>query len=398
MTDRSVLAASNYNAWPEVFNGQSYAFLNVISQVENADLLAPYAPAHARGSGVRPTLGYLGTEFLLRSYSQVRRLAGWSRYSPMQTVRLEKDYDVFFYMCQAPMDLAALASIKGWRERSGIAVAYILETWSRLFERDKAELRLLDNFDHVFVLNAASIPKLRNYTKTPCTFLASATDCLLATPLPNPPSRTIDVFSMGRGSLKTHQKLVQLGQRDPGFLYVYDTLRRGAVLDWSEQRALTANLIKRSRFFEVYAHSVPDRDGLAKSINESCLSTRYFEGAAGGAVLIGSAPPCPEYKDHFDWTDALIEIPSDPRDMGLILADLNGQPERLAQAGLSNATQCLRRHDWGHRWAQILDRLGLDAPSELDSRLARMRSLADSAIPKCSHNSRDPSENRTMNV
>ncbi len=391
MIERSVLLASNYNAWPEVFNGQSYAFLNVVSQVENADLLAPEAPAHARGSGVRPTLGYLGTEFLLRSYSQVRRLAGRSRYSPMQTVHVEKDYDVFFYMCQAPMDLAALASIKGWRERSGIAVAYILETWSRLFDRDKAELRLLDDFDHVFVLNAASIPKLGAYTKTPCTFLASATDCLLATPFPDPPPRTIDVFSMGRGSQKTHQKLVELAQRDPGFLYVFDTLRRGAVVDWSEQRALTAKLIKRSRFFEIYAHSVPDRDGSAKSINESCLSTRYFEGAAGGAVLIGSASPCPEYKEHFDWTDALIEVPSDPRDMGMILADLVNQPERLAQASLSNATQCLRRHDWGHRWAQILECLGLEASFELEARLGSMQSLADAAVARGTVRSREPS-------
>ena len=49
VSDRSVLAASGYNAWPEAFNGQAYAFLNVIRMIEGADILAPEALPFEQG-------------------------------------------------------------------------------------------------------------------------------------------------------------------------------------------------------------------------------------------------------------------------------------------------------------------------------------------------------------
>jgi hypothetical protein len=378
MINRNVLLASNYNAWPEVFNGQSFGFLNVVSQLENAEIAAPPPLPYVRGFGVRPSLNYLATELAHRSYSQIRHAIGLPRYTPMQEVRVEKNYDVFFYMCQTPMDLAPLQSIKGWRERSGVAAAFILESWSRLLERDKAELRMLDEFDHVFVLNASSIPHLAHYTSAPCTYLASATDCLLATPYPDVPKRTIDVYSMGRGALHIHQQLIARAKRDPGFLYMHDTSRRGAISDWAEHRTLTANLIKRSKFFEVSSHAVPDREGVTKSVGESCLSTRLFEGTAGGAILVGSAPDCPEFREAFDWPDALFELSPDA-DFGSYLSELERHPDRLARARVSNVTHSLRRHDWAHRWARVLETFGLARSEAHEERHHYMTEIARSA-------------------
>ena len=376
MSDRSVLVASNYNAWPEAFNGQAYAFLNVIRSVEDADVLAPNAFAYTKGRALRPAFRYLAGELAYRSLSQLRRGIGRTRYSTMQPVSPGKDYDLFFFMCQFPGDLSALNRVRGWRERSGKAVAFILETWSHQLHTAKAELRLLDKFDHVFVFNAASIPHLAKYTSTPCSYLAAASDCALATPFPDPPERTVDVFSMGRRSPHAHDQLIEIARANNAFLYVYDTSRHGEIINWAENRFLSASLIKRSKFFIAYDHTIVDRGGISKNFAERSLSTRYFEGAAGGAVLIGSAPDVPEFHRFFDWNDAVIDIPAKPADIGAILADLNAQPERLQRSSIMNVTQSLRRHDWAHRWDEILKTLGLQRSSLLQERLDKLDSLA----------------------
>jgi Glycosyl transferases group 1 len=376
MSDRSVLVASNYNAWPEAFNSQAFAFLNVIRSVEFADVLAPEALSFTRGRTIRPTFEYLIGELASRSVSQLRRGMGLTRFSPIKRVKLKKDYDVFFFMCQFPIELSALKRIHGWRERSGKAVAFILETWSHQLHTAKAELRLLDDFDHVFVLNAASLSNLPKFTSAPCSFLATASDCLLGTPYPDPPERTIDVFSIGRRSPHAHDQLIEMAKASNSFLYVYDTTRQGTATSWAESRLLTASLIKRSKFFVAYDHTVVDRDNIPKNFNERSMSTRYFEGAAGGAVMIGTAPSCSEFEQFFDWEDALIEVPADPQNLSEILADLNAQPERLRRISTANAVQSLRRHDWAHRWDEVLRTLGYGRTRMMQQRLDRLDELA----------------------
>jgi Glycosyl transferases group 1 len=376
MFDRSVLVASNYNAWPEAFNSQAYAFLDVIRSVEFADVVAPEALSFTKGRTLRPTFGYLIGELAFRSVSQLRRGMGLTRYSTMQPVRLKKDYDLFFFMCQFPIELSALKRIHGWRERSGKAVAFVLETWSHKLHTAKAELRLLDDFDHVFVLNAASIPHLAKFTSAPCSFLATASDCLLGTPFPDPPERTVDVFSIGRRSPHAHDQLIEMARASNSFLYVYDTTRQGIAINWAETRLLTASLIKRSKFFVAYDHTVVDRGGISKDFNERSISTRYFEGAAGGAVMIGTAPACPEFERLFDWEDALIEIPANPENLSEILAGLSARPERLQRISTVNAIQSLRRHDWAHRWDEVLKALGLSRTKKMQQRLDELDELA----------------------
>lgn len=379
MSERSVLVASNYNAWPEAFNGQAYAFLEVIRSVEGADVLAPDALPYTAGRSIRPSFSYLGGELLFRSLSQVRRSLGLTRYAPIQRQPVERDYDLFFFMCQFPIDLASLDRFPGWRQRSTKAVAFILEPWSHLLHTARAELRLLNKFDHVFVFNPGSIRHLAEYAKTPCSYLASATDCLLATPFPDPPVRSIDVYSMGRRSPETHAQLVKLARASNAFFYVYDSSRHGATVDWADNRFMTASLIKRTKFFIAYDHTVVDRGGINKNFQERSLSTRYFEGAAGGAVMLGSAPDCPEFAQYFDWDDAVIEIPVKPEDIGSILTRLNSEPERLERVSKTNAIQSLRRHDWAHRWDEILKTCGLPRSRLLQERLDRLESIASGA-------------------
>lgn len=375
MAQRRVLLASNYNAWPEAFNGQAYAFLNVIRQLEDADLLAPPAGGFASGRGVRPSFSYLLGELYHRSKTSLGRLAGVAAGSPMAPVRVEHDYDLFAYVCQFPLELSALNRMRGWRKRSKVAVAYILETWSHLLPQARSELNILDQFDIVYVLNKASIPALRRYTSTRCRPLPSASDCLLSTPLPLAGPRPIDVYSMGRRSPAIHTKMMELAQESADFTYVYDTMRHGMIPSWPDHRFLTAQMIKRSQYFVAYDHNVEDA-GPSKNFTEPSLSTRYFEGAAGGAVLIGSRPQAPEFSEHFDWDDAVIELPTDTQDLARYFRELAAQGERLQIARMTAAVESLRRHDWAHRWSAILRDLGLEETEAHRHRKRRMDEIA----------------------
>jgi hypothetical protein len=166
-----------------------------------------------------------------------------------------------------------------------------------------------------------------------------------------------------------------LARHSDDFTYVYDTLHGGTVIDWSEHRFLTASMMKRSRYFIAFNPPDVGGGGKGKWKQEQALSTRYFEGAAGGAVMLGSAPQCTEFAKAFDWPDAVI--PLDPGgDIGSLIASLDRDPERLETIRSRNVRECLSRHDWSHRWATILDELGLEPTAALDQRIGGLRALA----------------------
>lgn len=121
VTNRSVLLASNYDVWREPFNGQSQSFIKVVAGLEDADILAPGGARYLGGQTV-PTLGYLFGELSHRIASRVRRSVGRADHSNMVPTSVEKNYDVFFFCCQFPHELAALDRLKGWRERCDTAV------------------------------------------------------------------------------------------------------------------------------------------------------------------------------------------------------------------------------------------------------------------------------------
>lgn len=124
-----------------------------------------------------------------------------------------------------------------------------------------------------------------------------------------------------------------------------------------------------------------------KVANEQVLAARLFEGAAGGAVMLGTAPQCAEFQAFFDWPDAMIEVSPQATDIAAIIDDLDAQPERLARIRLTNAAQCLLNHDWAHRWEQVLSTMGLQPRQQLTNRKAQLRAIASAATVAPSHGS-----------
>lgn len=371
---RKVLLVSLYNAIPQPWYGVAYEFLKVIAEVEAGATIAAPEP-EVRFAGLMKPLATELSRFRAKAVATSRRALGRASMARMRPVRIDENFDLCFYMCQFPREIPEIDRAVHWRRRSKIACAFILETWRHTLSRHRANLRLLDRFDHVFVLNAESIPFLRQYTTAPISFLPPGADCLAVPETAWQPERSIDFLSLGRRTPSAHAHLRDFADSH-GKFYVYDVWGNMRARDWSEVRRMNADFIRRSRYFTVWDPASLRTGKTTALVGQSAISTRYFEGAAGGAILLGSRPQVPEFDQLFDWPDAVVDLPDTREDMWATLRALDADPQRRERIGLANRTQSLRRHDWAYRWAEILSTLGLPRTSQLAARLAALQRRA----------------------
>jgi hypothetical protein len=185
----------------------------------------------------------------------------------------------------------------------------------------------------------------------------------------------IDVYSMGRRAPAIHAQLVELAEQQQLF-YLYDTTSMGLVTDWHESRLMTFNLIKRAKYFTAFDPMIGSAIKASESAGEPALPMRYFEGTAGGSVVIGTTPRAKEFADEFDWPDVVIEVDPFTPNIRKVLDELEAEPERTARIRLANATNALRRFDWSYRWADILKSLGLAPTPEMRKRREALHARA----------------------
>jgi len=147
-----------------------------------------------------------------------------------------------------------------------------------------------------------------------------------------------------------------------------------------QHRSLVANIAKRSRYFLANVAKINYR---SETHGQSEIGFRFFEGAAAGTVMIGEHPENEAFRKHFDWPDAVIQVPYDTANIAEVLADLDSQPERLERIRKNNIVQCLLRHDWAYRWRAILEMVGLEPRPGLLAREERLRKLAEHVQQAC---------------
>lgn len=351
-----------------VWQASQYEFEDVVLDVDDAQLLAP--------PGRRP--------------SQVGAVVQGARNRARKAVRLprtglmsrEPDVrpaDLFFAMFAAPHEIADLAAVRPYLGRFGVKIAYLVEMWGTQVQRSADYLRQLRGFDHVFVFNRNVVEAVQEISGVPCSYLAYAADTLRFAPVVPWPTRYSDVTSYGRRTAGgTHAALV--AAMEAGRLhYTFDTVRGPfEVTDYAEHRLSLARLLQRSRY--VVVHKINDTvEKLGLTAGEEMLTTRYFEAAPTGAVILGTAPDLPDYHAAFDWPDALVTIPVPAPGIEQIIAELDADPERVHRARVANVVQSLRRHDWVHRWQEVLQVAGLEPDPRLDERLARLTRRAEEA-------------------
>jgi hypothetical protein len=370
--DSRVLVFSQRRLARPLWHVTQYEFEDVLCALDDVDLLAPEPVPHPGTSRATRRLGN-GTAVRLG----LRR--PWTPCHMPQIPRtpITAEHDLFFAVFHYPFQLPYLRRLTGWRRRCTRAACLIIEMWREDLDEFADFLAMLRDFDVVYVLNPAMVPELRA-RGIDARFLPTAVDALTFSPLPTPPRRVVTAYNYGRRSEVTHRALVELAATE-GIHYLYDTTTSGLVKDHREHRALLANLMKRAEFFFTYGlHEGPPKMGTV----QHNISTRYFEGAAGGAVMLGSRPGFREFDECFDWPDAVIPLPYECREIADVLADLRRQPERLAQARFHNVRNSLLRHDWSARWDRVLQDAGLATTPAGRERRAELERQADLLTPE----------------
>lgn len=374
-----ILIASEYNARDRAHFAQSFEFCSVVAECDEADLVAPALDnvIERRFGKLLPSHDGNVQRDLNRMTNGLRKIVGLRNAPVMAPADLSRDYDLFFFVAWSPQSLVELTRIKGWRKRCKLAVVYLFEIWKSTLEQDRAYLKLLDQFDHVFTLHGECVPALTSYTKAPCSMLPVGVDCLLAAPYPSWPERVIDVYSIGNRSQAVHRRLLDRMQRHD-FFYIYDSLASAdsLVRDWSEHRILLTSMIKRSRYFIGFTPASVTGLKSSKIAGEEVLPGRLFEGAAGGAVVLGSRPKCAEFEAYFDWPEAVVELSPDGSDVIDVIEELDRSPDRVSRIRRDNIAGALLKHDWAYRWEHILKTIGLPLLPQLAARKTRLAGTA----------------------
>ncbi|MBF2018423.1 MAG: glycosyltransferase [Rivularia sp. T60_A2020_040] len=349
----------------EAFRSAEYEFEDVISNFDYADLLSPIHVSNFKSQIIKKAANCAGSIF-----GQSKLL-----HSGCKELVIDKEYDLLFFICQHFWDMTCINAIKGWRDKCKKAVLWIDEIWAKEVENPKTALclKLAKDFDYIFTTQSKSVDAINQLIKRPCYSLPYGVDTVKFCPYPQLPQRHIDVYSIGRRSEITHKSLLELTKRE-NFLYLYDSLKGLEMRNYQEHRILYSNLIKRSRYFIANKAKI-DSDNQTGGQEE--LGSRFFEGAAAGAVMIGTPPVCEAYNKHFDWSDAVIEVPYKTTELVNIIAELDAQPERLQKIRKQNLINSLLRHDWVYRWEEILTKVGLNSTPQMLVRKAYLQNLAE---------------------
>ena len=361
-SDRRVLIFSQRNIFArDLYRCPHNEFEDIICQIDSAEILAPQGDQFSRRHGFARAVAF---------HAPIALNPG------IEKIRLEKHYDLFLAICGAPGDLLMVNAVSNWRDVCKTSICLIDEIWLTEMDGYRHFLSLLTKFDVVMLYYSQSVKALGERTGRKCIFLPPGVDALLFCPYPRPPKRVVDVYSIGRRSETTHQKLLRM-VNESSLFYLYDTIAGNRAVNSREHRALLANVAKRSRYYVVNPGLIdrPDKRG-----NQIEIGSRYFEGAASGSIMIGETPNNEEFKKLFGWADAVAHVPYDSTNIDTVINELDEQPERQERIRRTNVVEALTRHDWVYRWEAALKAVGLEPMPGLLQRKERLKNLANAVL------------------
>lgn len=362
-----VVLASRRAVEQKVWQASQLEFEDVVSQVDDVAWCLP-----------RPAPAVPGARLAHGLVNRAGRPLGRDRRVMVRAPEPGPDVpaDLFFAVFADANEIGLLPHMRSQVARAGARVAWIVELWTPQLPRVADYLRQLRGFDHVIVSNSAVVPAVEHLVGVPCTYLPLAVDTdRYAPPARDRPARTVDVASWGRRFQGTHEPLVR-AMADHRLHYHFDTVRGPwEVTDHVEHRLAQAALLQRTRYSIVYR--INDEPGrVDRTGGEESLTNRYFEALAAGTIMLGSAPDSAEWDDCFPWRDAVVPIPAPAPGVVEVMAELDRDPARLELARTAAVTTFLRRHDWAHRWREVLRLVGLAEDVRLAERLARLEARA----------------------
>jgi hypothetical protein len=287
--------------------------------------------------------------------------------------------ELVFAMAQSPQDLIDHQAFRSVIQSAATSAAYLEELWISDIPLQNEVRRWLRQFDHVFLAEAATVEPLAEHIDRPVSFLPPSVDQNRFAVSPWPPT-AIDVYAMGRREPAMHEALLRWAAADRSRFYLYDTFRGNVpVVDHQQHRDKLADLIRRSRYFLVNWGRF-DIPGVIGSQSE--IGYRFFEGAAGGAVMIGPKISSPMFDKLFDWEEPVVWIDPSGEDIAERIKELDEDPDRRAAIRHRNVMGSLRAHDPAHRWRTVLETLGLEEPPGVGDRIRRLAKRAEDIAEK----------------
>jgi glycosyltransferase involved in cell wall biosynthesis len=358
---RRILLFSHRNIYDQlVWRCPFREFERILQEVDSVDVLAPEPLNWYRhGRRIAMRLG----EFVNLPINP-----------GIPTIKVEREYDMFITVCERVSELLHLKSLKGLRDKCKTTVCWLPEFYFKDIPVYKSCIEVLKQFDYVIFMFVANEP-FRSIIKGRSQYLPAGIDTLNFCPHPNPPTRSIDVLSIGRRAPATHKALMRMAREDEKF-YVYDTINALKAYDLDEHRLMMANMAKRSRYFIV---SPGKFDKPEETGGTSEFGYRYFEAAAAGTIMIGMRPfNNKEFDKIFTWQDAILEVPFTSDEIVSVIRQFDKEPERQMKVRQTNIAQCLLNHDWVYRWEAVLSLVGMQPLPALQSRKRILKDLAAS--------------------
>jgi len=341
-----------------LFRCPHFEFEDLICEIDSAELLAPKIDASGRRSSFAMRLAY---------HAPVLLNPG------IQKISTKRQYDLFFTICGYPSDLTMFNALGNVRDICKTSVCLLDELWINELAKSRHFLRIFAKFDLVLLYYSQTVKPLSEIIKRRCVYLPPGVDAISFCPDPDPPERVIDVYSIGRRSEITHQKLLRMARED-GLFYLHDSIGGSQAINSREHRTLFANVAKRSRYFIVNPGKIDEPRLTGRQME---VGNRYFEGAASGAIMVGERPHNEVFKDLFDWPDAVTHLPYDSDDIDAVIKGLDADPGRQDRIRRTGVVQALTRHDWVYRWEAILKAVGLEPMQGALERKDRLRRLVE---------------------
>jgi hypothetical protein len=341
-----------------LFRCPHFEFEDLVCEMDSADLLAPKLDPSSARSSFATRLAYHAPVILNPG---------------LRTIPAKQQYDMLFTVCGYPQDLLMFNAVDNLREFCKTSVCLLDELWINQLAKNRHFLRILAKFDLVLLYYSQTVKPLSEIIERRCLYLPPGVDAISFCPDPDPPERLIDVYSIGRRSERTHQKLLKM-TRESGLFYLHDSMGGSQAINSKEHRALFANVAKRSRYFIVNPGKIDEPNLTGRQME---AGNRYFEGAASGAIMVGERPDTEVFEDLFDWPEAVTHLPYDSDKIDAVIRDLDADPGRQDRIRRTGVVQALRRHDWVYRWEAILKVVGLEPMQGALERKDRLGKLVE---------------------
>jgi hypothetical protein len=355
--DARVLVLSQRLFHPLVSRCLIFEFEDVVCDCDRVDVIAP-----------RTSLEPIWRWTRLCAKAE-RRLGAALPIAWVRPPYTDRKYELLCVHTQTLSDLLSLGSLRRWTAAAHTSVCLISEVWRSRIPNDRGAVAALRAIDRLFVSCQGSAEMLSELTGRPCSYIPPAVDVLHFCPYPDPPKRDIDIYNMGRRLAGVHDAMLTVSQQR-GLTYQYDATHGDPpVDDIRRHRRELAETLKRTRFFVTYSAKINCPEETA---GQEEIGYRFVEGAAAGTIMIGRAPRTPAFNEIFGWPDVVVPLSEEGNNLAELLDTVGGDAEREEQIRTTNILQCLRQHDWAHRWKTILSAIDLQPLPKLESRLAEI--------------------------